>query len=97
MSEHLPLVIIVLLVVLVLALIALLVWTKKRGQRVIGNRKIFFPLWVTGLIVALLAAFFMFDGDILGDNTSGIATIIGIVGIGLIAMSNVTLIAFRRK
>ena len=39
----------------------------------------------------------MFNGDILGENTTGIATVIGIVGIGLIATSNVTLLGFKRK
>jgi hypothetical protein len=29
----------------------------------------------------------MFEGSILGENTTGIATVIGIVGIGLIATS----------
>jgi len=39
----------------------------------------------------------MFNGDILGENTTGIATIVGIVGIGLIATSSVTLLGFKRK
>jgi hypothetical protein len=45
----------------------------------------------------LIAAAFMFDGDILGDNTTGIATVMGIVGICLIATSNVNLLPLRRK
>jgi len=40
----------------------------------------------------LAGAFLMFNGDVLGENTTGIATVIGIVGIGLIATSNFTLL-----
>jgi len=39
----------------------------------------------------------MFDGDILGENTSGISTVIGIIGIGLIATPNVHLLPPRHK
>jgi len=31
----------------------------------------------------------MFHGSIFGENNSGIATIIGIIGIGIIATSNI--------
>jgi len=44
-----------------------------------------------------MAAIFMFDGDILGENTTGISTVIGIVGIGVIAASNVDLLSLKRK
>jgi uncharacterized membrane protein len=95
MSEGIPIVIIAVAVILVVvALIALLFWRKQRGkleQPIIRNKKAFFAQFIIGLILALTAAFFMFDGDILGENTTGIATVIGIVGIGLIATSNVTL------
>jgi L-asparagine transporter-like permease len=101
MSESIPIVIIVIAVILVvIALIALLFWRKQKGkveQPIIRNKKAFFAQWLIGLILALIGAFFMFDGDILGENTTGIATVIAIVGIGLIATSNVTLIGFRRK
>ena len=40
-----------------------------------------------GLAIALFGAFVMFQGSLFGENNSGIATIIGIVGIGLIGMS----------
>jgi len=39
----------------------------------------------------------MWDGSIFGENTSGIATIIGIIGIGLIATGNVVNIGKRSK
>jgi len=53
------------------------------------KRKIQF---VAGIILALTGAFLMWNGSILGENTTGIAIIIGIVGIGLIATSNFRLL-----
>jgi len=92
MNEGPPIIIIgIALILMALALIAL----RKRGklkQPIVRNKKSFFPLFIIGLVLALTAAFFMFDGDILGENTTGIATVIGIVGIGLIATSNITLL-----
>jgi len=92
MSEGPPIIIIgIALILVALALIAL----RNRGklkQPIIRNKKSFFPLFIIGLVLSLTAAFFMFDGDILGENTTGIATVIGIVGIGLIATSNFTLL-----
>ena len=102
MSENLPIVMIAIVIILVLiALIAFLAWKKqkegKSKQPIIKNKKAFFVQWIMGLILALIGAYFMFDGDILGENTSGIATVIGIIGICLIATSGVTLIGFNRK
>jgi len=92
MNEGSPIIIIgIALILVALALIAL----RNRGklkQPIVRNKKSFFPLFIIGLVLALTAAFFMFDGDILGENTTGIATVIGIVGIGLIATSNFTLL-----
>ena len=91
MSEGLPIIIIVIALILVaVAFIALRNWGKLK-QPIVRNKKSFFPLFIIGLVLALTAAFFMFDGDILGENTTGIATVIGIVGISLIATSNITL------
>jgi len=101
MGNSIPIVIIVIVIILVaVALIALLFWRKQKGkleQPIIRNKKAFFAQWIIGLILALIGAFFMFDGDILGENTSGISTIIGIVGICLIATSNVHLLPLRRN
>ena len=101
MSGNLPVVMVVIAVILVaIALIAIVYLIRNKGkleQLSIRNNKAFFAQWIAGLILALTAAFFMFDGEILGENTAGIATVIGIVGIGLIATSNVTLIALKRK
>ena len=83
------------------ALMVLFVWRRQRSvnreQPIIRHKKLFFVQWVTGIVLALLAAFFMFDGDILGENTTGIARVVGIAGICLIATSNVTLLTLRRR
>ena len=104
MSDGLPIIGIViagLLVVLVLLLVVLRSRIKqeegKLGQPFFKNKKAFLVQFIMGLALALTGAIFMFDGDILGERTSGIATVIGIVGIGLIATSNVTLIGLRRR
>jgi Co/Zn/Cd efflux system component len=92
MSEGLPIIFVVIALVLVaVAFIALRNWEKLK-QPIVSNKKSFFPLFIIGLVLALTAAFVMFDGDILGENTTGIATVIGIVGIGLIATSNFSLL-----
>jgi uncharacterized membrane protein YphA (DoxX/SURF4 family) len=92
MKEGLPIIIIVIALILVaVAFIALRNWGKLK-QPIVRNKKSFFPLFIIGLVLALTAAFFMFDGDILGENTAGIATVIGIIGIGSIATSNFTLL-----
>jgi energy-converting hydrogenase Eha subunit H len=82
-------------ILVILAWIALRARAKQKEgkleQPTIRDKKAYFIQWAIGLILALTAAFLMFDGDILGENTAGIATVVGIVGICLIATSNVTL------
>jgi hypothetical protein len=92
MSEGIPIIIIVLALILVLVvLLALRNWEKMK-QPIFSNKKSFFPLFIIGIVLSLTAAFFMFDGGILEKNTTGIAIVIGIIGIGLIASSNFTLL-----
>lgn len=85
----------------VLAVVALLIWKRQAEEKlevISGKRKkAFFAQWIVGLAIALIAATFMFDGDILGENTTGIATVMGIVGICLIATSNVNLLSLKRR
>jgi Na+/proline symporter len=99
MVNSIPIVIIVIGVILVV--LALLVWRMRKEVKLEGisnkRKKAFFAQWIIGVVVALIAAIFMFDGDILGENTTGISTVIGIVGICLIATSNVNLLPFKRK
>ena len=99
MVNSIPIVLIVIGVILVV--VALLVWRRQKEEKLEGisnkRKKAFFAQWIIGLVIAVIAAIFMFDGDILGENTVGISTVMGIVGIGLIATSNVNLLPLKRK
>ncbi len=53
------------------------------------NKKFFVIQFFIGIIVALRAAIIMIDGSIFGENHAGIATILGIIGIGIIASSSI--------
>lgn len=44
-------------------------------------------LWYLGILLALAGAAFIFHGSLLGERTIGIAIVIGVVGICLIAGS----------
>jgi purine-cytosine permease-like protein len=85
----------------VLVVVALLVWRRQKEEkpeRISGEQKrAFFAQWIIGIALALAAAIFMFDGDVLGENTTGISTVLGIIGICLIATSNVNLLTPKRK
>ena len=91
----------IIVIAIVLVILALLVWRRRKEVKLeaISNKrkKAFFAQWITGVVIALVAAIFMFDGQILGENTTGISTVMGIVGISLIATSNVNLLPLRRK
>jgi len=45
-------------------------------------------LFVLGILLALTGGVLMWDGHILGERTTGVAAIIGVLGIGLIATSS---------
>ncbi|MFC1507585.1 hypothetical protein ACFLQ6_11060 [Thermoproteota archaeon] len=49
-------------------------------------------LFIAGICIALIGAGIMFHGNIFGERNSGIATVIGIIGIGVIATSNFRLL-----
>jgi Na+/proline symporter len=84
-----------------LVVIASLIWTRRKEGKLEGisnkRKKVFFGQWITGIILALIAAYFMFDGDILGENTTGVSTVLEIVGISLIATSIVNLLPLKRN
>lgn len=40
-----------------------------------------------GVLACLIGGFLMFNGSILGESTTGIATVVGIIGIGIISTS----------
>jgi len=99
MINSIPIVLIIIGVILVV--VALLVWRRRKEVKLEGisnkKKKAFFAQWIIGIVIALIAAAFMFDGDILGERTTGISTVMGIVGICLIATSNVQLLPLRRR
>ena len=57
-----------------------------------NGRKISIILFIVGICIAITGAGIMFHGNVFGENNSGIATVIGIVGIGLLASSNFRLL-----
>jgi hypothetical protein len=48
-------------------------------------------LFVLGILICLAGAALMFDGAVLGETTTNIATVLGITGIGLIATQKRTI------
>jgi len=52
--------------------------------------------FIVGIVVALTGAFFMFEGSLLGENNTGIAIVIGVVGILLIATSKYRLMGKKK-
>ncbi len=51
-----------------------------------------YVIFALGVSVCVIAAALMVEGSILGERTTGIATVILIVGIGLIATSGAQLL-----
>ena len=45
-------------------------------------------LKLIGILICLTAAYMMYNGKILGADTPGYATVLGIFGIGVISTSN---------
>ena len=72
----------ILYIIILLGIIFLAIYFFRRPKIIINK-----PLFILGILVALTGAFLMWNGSILGENTTGIATVIGIIGIGLIATS----------
>jgi hypothetical protein len=91
----------IIIIGVVLVVVAVLIWRRQKEEKLEGisrkRKKTFFAQWIVGIVIALTAAILMFDGRILGENTTGISTVIGIVGISLIATSNVNLLPIRHK
>ena len=56
------------------------------------SRKI---LKALGVLACLTGGFLMYNGSILGEETAGIATVLGIIGIGVITSSYKTALATK--
>jgi len=76
---------VILYIIIFLGIIFLAIFLFRRPRITINK-----PLFTLGILIALIGAFLMWNGSILGENTTGIATVIGIIGIGLIAMSRIS-------
>ena len=50
-----------------------------------------------GVLVCLTGGFLMFQGSILGERTTGIATVVGIIGMGIITSSKTPALAMKRE
>lgn len=53
-------------------------------------------IWAIGVITMLFGAFVMFHGSLFGENNSGIAIIIGIIGMGLV-VTGIPLWTLKKK
>lgn len=80
-------------VIAILIILAVVFSVKNKEKRKIKNSREN-PLnylnkiqFITGICVSLIGAVIMFHGNIFGERNSGIATVVGIIGIGLIAAS----------
>ena len=58
------------------------------------SRKI---LKAIGVLVCLAGGFLIYNGNILGESTSGIATVLGIIGIGIITSSNKAALTTKQR
>jgi hypothetical protein len=84
-----------------LVVIASLARRGRKGEKLerTGNEheRAFFVQWITGMVFALMVAAFMFDGHILGERAIGVSAVIWIVGICLIATSNINRLCFKHR
>lgn len=95
MTLEAPLVIIMGIVLIAAgAVVVYLAWKRRKTgvppEPLVMNRRAFSIQFAVGLCLALAGAFLMWNGSILGEDTTGIARVVGIVGIALIATSPVT-------
>ena len=72
---------------------------KSSGERIFDkiHKTAFLVQFTLGILFSLGGAFLMFNGTLLGEDTTGIAQIIGIIGICLIATASAVGIAVKKK
>ena len=102
MSNEVPWIVVVLVGTLIVVLaIGFFMFRKMRssGSSLFTeiHKKTFLSQFIIGLLCSLSGAFLMFNGELLGDNTTGIARIVGILGICLIATASPIGIALKKK
>ena len=82
-----PIFLIVALLSFVTLIVGLVVARIRKEERKLipkNQKLLFYTFLFSGISISLLGGFFMFDGDILGEGTGGIARIMGFVGLALI-------------
>lgn len=72
---------------------------QSSGGRIFDaiHKPTFLIQFTLGILCSLGGAFLMFNGTLLGENTTGIAEVIGIIGIFLIATASTVGMAVKRK
>ena len=83
----LPYILISILALLIILIVVYFVIGKKRLLKDNPWKYLNKIQFIAGICIALIGAGIMFHGNVFGEKNSGISTIIGIVGIGLIASS----------
>ena len=86
--------------ILVIALVIILVKTTNNSGKsifTVVHKPVFLVQFITGIACSLFGAFLMFNGDLFGDNTTGIARILGIIGISLVATSSPIGMALKKR
>jgi len=87
-----PYILISILALLIILIVVYFVIGKKRHLKDNPLDYLNKIQFIAGICIALIGAGIMFHGNIFGERNSGIATIIGIIGIVLIATSNFRLL-----
>jgi hypothetical protein len=75
------------LALLIILFIVFFVRSKKRNLKDSPWNYLNKIQFIAGICISLIGAGIMFHGNIFGERNSGIATVIGIIGIALIATS----------
>jgi len=85
-----PYILISILALLIILIVVFFVGGKKKGKMKNSDSPLNYlnlVQFILGICIALIGAGIMFHGNIFGERNSGIATVIGIIGIALIATS----------
>ncbi|MBU1146352.1 hypothetical protein KKD80_02280 [Patescibacteria group bacterium] len=89
---ELPYILISILALLIILIVVYFVMGKKRHLKDRPWNYLNKTQFIAGICISLIGAGIMFHGNVFGERNSGIATIIGIIGMGLIATSNFKLL-----
>ena len=73
------------------------IFSSKSGVFKEIHKPTFLIQFIVGLSCCLCGAIFIFNGELFGENTSGIAEIIGIIGICLIASAAPIGLAIKKR